>query len=444
MSRISLSFALGIIFLLLVSTSVSAIGSDSAHQEIGLDEEETPVNLSDKEDKEMTERKRKGTTFADTDDIERKPIRIDNNSDFADQAEENNWTGNGSEENPYILEEFKIDGGGFGYGIYVGNVSHHFVVQECTLKNSSGRNGEYFKNSGVYIYNTSHGHLEGNTITNNSIGVLLTDSEENMIVVNEIVNNTIGMNITNSSNNVLEDNQVVENEQTGITLTLSHSNEITMNNVSSNLGKGVYLDECINNSIRNLRSMGNDKAGLELQSSDFNQIENNNISFNSGDGLYIVYSNNNVVNLTEVLSNGNHGIFLNNSENNKIYHNNFIDNDIQARDNGLYNDWTNGYPDGGNYWSDHDGDDNQSGGNQGLPGSDGIIDSPYQGIGGGTGAQDDYPLMRTMPTPHVRIESPAEGTMFSSSNITVEWSPIYRFTDRLTFEARIDQREWIY
>ena len=41
------------------------------------------------------------------------------------------------------------------------------------------------------------------------------------------------------------------------------------------------------------------------------------------------------------------------------------------------NVWDDGYPSGGNYWSDHVTVDNYSGINQDEPGSDGIVDEPY-------------------------------------------------------------------
>jgi|GEM_PF-3648473 len=485
MSRIRTSLALGMICLLLVSTSISAVESGESYGDL---KESVLIGQPCKEDDQWTE-KAEEDFLADIDDWERDPININNNSDFADQAEDNNWPGNGSEDNPYIIEGYEIDGGDHGYGIYVGNVTDHFVVRDCTLTNSTLENDGYFRNSGIYIYNTSNGHIQGNTVTNNSIGIVLTDSPNNMVVVNDIIGNTEGMNITHSSNNVLGDNLVYENEQTGISLTSSHSNEITMNNVSFNQGVGVFLEGGDENSISDHRSIGNAQAGLiflqsndnevltstiknngdgiimtssdenvvkniritenenfgfRLDSSNSNLVEDNNISLNGGNALHLISSDLNVVNYTEILSNGNYGIHLDNSEYNMIYHNNLIDNDIQAYDNGINNEWTNGYPEGGNYWSDHEGPDEYYGEDQNSPGSDGIIDDPYQEIEGGSGAQDDYPLVKDVPTPHIRIESPEEGANLSSSNVTVEWTPMYRFTDTLIFEGRIDQEEWEY
>jgi hypothetical protein len=54
------------------------------------------------------------------------------------------------------------------------------------------------------------------------------------------------------------------------------------------------------------------------------------------------------------------------------------------------NVWDDGYPSGGNYWSDYKGIDVKSGPNQDQPRSDGIGDTPYV-IDANN--QDRYPLM---------------------------------------------------
>jgi len=73
-----------------------------------------------------------------------------------------------------------------------------------------------------------------------------------------------------------------------------------------------------------------------------------------------------------------YGIYLFNSIGNLIYHNNFIDNTIQAYASLNYpNTWDDGYPSGGNYWSEYVDVDNSRGPYQNLTGSDGIWDNPY-------------------------------------------------------------------
>jgi parallel beta-helix repeat protein len=92
------------------------------------------------------------------------------------------------------------------------------------------------------------------------------------------------------------------------------------------------------------------------------------------------------------VSNNADGISLSNSSNNLIYHNNFTNNTQNAWDDTSGNKWDNGYPSGGNYWSNYTGADMYHGPDQNLIGSDSIGDTPYN-ISGGAGARDNYPLV---------------------------------------------------
>ena len=80
-----------------------------------------------------------------------------------------------------------------------------------------------------------------------------------------------------------------------------------------------------------------------------------------------------------------------------VYHNNIISNvkppiDEKDYSDGYKNQWDNGYPSGGNFWSDYIGVDNYSGPNQNISGGDGIGDSSYN-ISGNENSQDRYPFM---------------------------------------------------
>jgi len=81
---------------------------------------------------------------------------------------------------------------------------------------------------------------------------------------------------------------------------------------------------------------------------------------------------------SNIIQNCYYGIYLFNSTNNLIYHNNFINNTVQAYVTFNYtNAWDDGYPSGGNYWSEYTDVDQYSGPGQNITGSDGIWDNPY-------------------------------------------------------------------
>ncbi len=124
-------------------------------------------------------------------------------------------------------------------------------------------------------------------------------------------------------------------------------------------------------------------AGIELNGVTYCHIYNNNVSDNNGYGIVIAVSNeyNTIENNT--ISNNYFGIDVwGSSFNNLIYHNNIFDNTNQARDYGT-NQWDNGYPSGGNTWSDWTSPDNNY---------DGFVDDPRSVSGGSN--QDNYPFTK--------------------------------------------------
>ena len=143
--------------------------------------------------------------------------------------------------------------------------------------------------------------------------------------------------------------------------------------------KGIFLSGKSNVTITNMEI----KAfayGIWLNMSSNNFIYGNNITNNIG-GILLTYSSNNSIfanNITKQY----YGIALPDSSNNVIYLNNFVDNTEQVLSYNLTNVWDDGYPSGGNYWSDFEErypsvEDVWSGQHQNITGSDGIWDQPY-------------------------------------------------------------------
>ncbi|MFP4142644.1 MAG: NosD domain-containing protein [Thermoplasmata archaeon] len=160
----------------------------------------------------------KGTFLSEDDEdtlnyTTREPIRIDGNEDFAEKAEENNWPGNGSEDDPYVIEGYEIDGGGYGYGIFIGNVTNHFVVRECYVYNVSADHLEdlgqwpvYLSPSGIHLYNSENGRVEENRLYGTQSKIRLSNSEDNTIINNSIMNGSI--RLSGGSHNMISHNLI--------------------------------------------------------------------------------------------------------------------------------------------------------------------------------------------------------------------------------------------
>ncbi|MEF8874087.1 MAG: NosD domain-containing protein [Candidatus Thermoplasmatota archaeon] len=138
------------------------------------------------------------------------PIRIDGDADLERQAIEEGWDGDGSKEDPWLIEDHGIDGGVNGYSLYIGNVTDHFEVKSCYLYNASGRGEEYFRNSGIHLYNTTNGVIKENFVIDNAhTGVYLEGAEGNVLSGNTFLSNEgHGILLKSSSENEVKNNVV--------------------------------------------------------------------------------------------------------------------------------------------------------------------------------------------------------------------------------------------
>ncbi|MFO7990989.1 MAG: PQQ-binding-like beta-propeller repeat protein [Thermoplasmata archaeon] len=135
---------------------------------------------------------------------------------------------------------------------------------------------------------------------------------------------------------------------------------------------------------------------IDLDSMTDTIVENNTIV--SGSGIDVRYSAESNTIKNNILEENSCGVSIGGdyTDNNYIYHNLFISNTIQAEDSTGTSTWHNGYPSGGNYWSDYTGVDKYSGPDQDQPGSDGIGDTNYSIDG--ESKPDEYPLMDPYPS----------------------------------------------
>jgi parallel beta-helix repeat protein len=133
--------------------------------------------------------------------------------------------------------------------------------------------------------------------------------------------------------------------------------------------------------------------GVKLYEVYNSTFSDNYVSYNNYCGILLInnfpnLSNNTIIN--NVIWHNGYGIWMDNSDGNTIYHNNFINNKQQVRIDWGNNTFDDGYPSGGNYWSDRTGGDLYGGPYQNETGSDGICDTPYVIDASNI---DRYPLM---------------------------------------------------
>jgi parallel beta-helix repeat protein len=175
-------------------------------------------------------------------------------------------------------------------------------------------------------------------------GIHLTYASNCTVSHSSLTNGVVGIVLSYSSNNTISNNNVAANGLAGVGIsTSSNSNSVTGNIVASN-DWGIMIEGGASDNVVSGNSVSGNHYGLSIK----------------GD-----------------------------SECNIAYHNGFVDNTDSASAY-LANVWDDGYPSGGNYWSDYTGVDVYSGPYQNMTGSDGIGDTEYVIDANNS---DRYPLM---------------------------------------------------
>ncbi len=212
--------------------------------------------------------------------------------------------------------------------------------------------------------------------------------------------NAIGEAIWSAADNIIVSGFTIRNGVTGICLYYVNNNTFTGNTITANVDYGIYLDSSANNAF-----IGN------------------NITQN-GWGIFLWYSNTI-----------------------RLHYNNLINNLYQVESTESDNLWDNGYPFGGNYWSDYSVRyplvvDEYHGENQDVAGSDEIWDSPYEID---VDNRDRYPLVEPWSQPKLEGDVNEDGvvdiidlSMVAVSYGRFSWEPEYNRKADLNYDGVID------
>ncbi|MCE7748329.1 MAG: hypothetical protein GPJ51_08020 [Candidatus Heimdallarchaeota archaeon] len=308
-------------------------------------------------------------------------IIIENDDNFTDYG----FDGNGSESNPYIIENYNITATGLS-GIYVGFTEKYFEIRNCLIDSSSlGIRFEYVTSGTGAIYNNTFviGHADGIqilnsnnvTISNNTcIGRFLDEGDNGGIVIARsqycLIENNSAYNkgirlidsfhciVRNNSlyncglsflrptyaqcfSHTIENNTVngkqlgyfidqnsihIQNSSFGQIVLVNCDNSIIENQNISKTFNGISLFYTGNSFIGNNTCNNNIGDGIYLFESSVNIVQNNTCKDNLENGIFFHFSIWNTASKNQLISNGHHGIYLVSASDSSVYDNLCISN----------------------------------------------------------------------------------------------------------------------
>ena len=305
----------------------------------------------------------------------RDPIFIHGDDDFHERAAIEGWPGDGTEDNPFIIEGYLLSDSPNTL-IYISDTSSSFIIRDNFL---IGLDANY---NALECNNVRNGIIQNNTIVNSSNGIVFYGGEDNSIINNTVYRNSlVGIRLEGSNFNKIHNNSAFQNNEHGFWLFDSSNNLLSSNTGFDNTYCGIKLvDFSDNNALVNNFVYDNGESGIWLSLSSANFLYNNSSQTNSGMGIDITDSSlDNLVTRNFLSNNNQFGIKTGSSHSNQIVENNFLDNapffSAQAYDDRAGNTFTN------NFWNDHTSPDADV---------DGIVDTPY--LIEGDISSDRYPV----------------------------------------------------
>ena len=162
--------------------------------------------------------------------VERRAIVI--GSDYEFTVENGVCSGEGTLDDPYVIEGFKIDAGYDNYGIRVHGTTRAFVIRNVEISGAA--------KSAIYLSYVRNAIVEDSIFDGNWVGVTLNFASFNRITRCVFSNDTDGVRLYFSTANQILANSFDRND-TAVWLDASNDNDL-FGNLIANSHMGLYLN----------------------------------------------------------------------------------------------------------------------------------------------------------------------------------------------------------
>lgn len=167
-------------------------------------------------------------------------IRIEGNDQFDSIAKEESWSGDGTADDPYIIENLTFLAKDDEVSLFIANTSCHFIINNCTFNGDEPEGYQYGSSGiGILCVNGTSGRITNISCNSLTKGVeLIQFNCSKLINIRGNLGSTTVM-ISGSSHVLVE--RVSGYSYEGPRLVITQSNNVTMSNASGSTQGGCIL-----------------------------------------------------------------------------------------------------------------------------------------------------------------------------------------------------------
>ena len=272
------------------------------------------------------------------------PISLTNNTQLENQAASDGWAGNGTVENPYIIENYLITDA--SVGIYLVDITKYVCIQNVQVHSSSVYTGY-----GIRLINCDNVKIKNTELKYWAHGVSVQNSRDCQVEQSSFVDGMYAIRVYDSALIVIDGN-TFDSIQGILHFTNVSESELSSNIVHSTIISPtfeIYYSKGITIFGNTLNNTGSGIAIVMVECEDF-EISYN-IFENHYHAIILSGSSNNII-MKNTFKNCAYSLYLDDSISNIIYWNNFIEITYlpEIYTDSVTNLWYN--EEIGNYWSE--------------------------------------------------------------------------------------------